>query len=104
MDMLGKRKIKILSPCKVAQSVISHHEPGTCTEIVEVDLKRQDCKFWLYCSLVVVSQFYTCKRRTSCINFMKLFSGLDIISMIQRLAHDQNYNKDNILYHSRNVF
>ena len=81
MDMLGKRKVKILSPFKVAQSVISHHEPETCTEIVEVDLRDRAQSFgptahWR------VSQFYTCKRRTSCINFIKLFSGLCIISMI----------------------
>ena len=45
MDMLGKRKVKILSPFKVAQSVISHHEPETCTEIVEVDLRDRAQSF-----------------------------------------------------------
>lgn len=45
MDMLGKRKITILSLFKVAQSVICYHEPGTWTEIIEVDLRDRALSF-----------------------------------------------------------
>ena len=43
--MLGKRKITILSLFKVAQSVICYHEPGTWTEITEVDLRDRALSF-----------------------------------------------------------
>lgn len=53
MDTLGKRKIKILSHFKLAQSVICYHEPGMWTEIIEMDLRDRALSFgstahWLW--------------------------------------------------------
>lgn len=70
--MLGKRKITILSLFKVAQSVICYHEPGTWTEIIEVDLRDRAVSLALLLIDCGISALHL-QRRTSCINFMKLF-------------------------------